>query len=71
MPLVSKAIKESIHDQTQDYLQRNELLCIYQSGFMANHSTDSCVYRLIDMVLKGVGNGQHIGYDISRSTKGF
>ena len=71
MPLVSKAIKESIHDQTQDYLQRNELLCIYQSGFMANHSKDSCVYRLIDMVLKGVGNGQHIGYDISRSTKGF
>ena len=45
LPLISKVIEKSIQDQTQDYLQRNELLYIYQSEFRANHSTNTCVFR--------------------------
>ena len=41
LPLTSKVIEKSIHDQTQDYFQRNEVLHSYQSGFRANRSTDT------------------------------
>ena len=44
-------IKKSIHNQTQDYLQRNGLLYIDQSGFRSNHSTDTNFSRLKDMIL--------------------
>ena len=43
LPLISKVIEKSIHDQTQDYLQRSELLYSYQSGFRANHSKETCL----------------------------
>ena len=37
LSLILKVTEKSIHNQTQDYLQKNELLYIYQSGFGANH----------------------------------
>ena len=38
LPLISKMIEKSIHNQTQDCLQKKkELLYIYQSGFRANN----------------------------------
>ena len=36
LPLISKVMEKSIHDQVQDYLQRNEFLHIYQSGVSQN-----------------------------------
>ena len=61
MHLILKLIEISIHDQTQDYLQINELLYMYQSGFRANYSTDTYLSRLTDMILKGGENGKHTG----------
>ena len=61
LSLLSKVIGKSIHDQTQDHLQRNELLYSYQSGFRANHSTDTCLSQLTDMILNGAENGKHTG----------
>ena len=61
LPLISKVIEKSIHDQTQDYLQRNELLNSYQSGFRANHSTDTCLSQLTDMTLNGAENRKLTG----------
>ena len=43
----------------QEYLQRNELLNIYQPGFRANHSTDTCLSQLTKMVLNGSETGKH------------
>ena len=45
------------HNQIQDYLKRNKLLYIYQSGFRANHSADACLSRLMDMTLNYAENG--------------
>ena len=45
------------HDQIKDYLKRNKLLYIYQSGFRANHSADACLSRLMDLILNYAGNG--------------
>ena len=61
LPLISKVIEKSIHDQTQDYLQRNKLFYSYQSGFGANHSTGTCLFHLTDMILNGAQNGKHTG----------
>ena len=52
-------IEKSIHDQTQNYLQRNELVYVYQSSFRVNHSTDTCLSRLTDMVLNGAEDEKH------------
>ena len=54
-------IQKSIHEQAQDYLQRNELLYSYQSGFRANHSTDTCLSHLTGIILNGAENGKHTG----------
>ena len=56
LPLISKVIEKSFHYQMQDYLQKNELVYIYQSGFRANHSRDKSLFRLTDMFLNGAEN---------------
>ena len=71
LPLISKVIEKSIHDQTQDYLQRNELLYSYQSGFRANHSTDTYLSQLNDMILNGAENGKHAGMILIDFQKAF
>ena len=38
--LIPKMIEKS---KTQDYLQRNGFLYLYQSGFSVKHSTDTCL----------------------------
>ena len=69
LPLIAKVIEKSIHDQTQDYLQR--LLYIYQSGIRANHSTDTCLSQLADMILNGADNGKHAGMILIDLQKAF
>ena len=64
-------IEKSILDQIQDYLQRNELLYSYQSGFRANHSTDTCLSQLTDMILNGTENGKHTGMILVDLQKAF
>ena len=71
LPLISKVIEKLIHDQTQDYLQRNELLHIYQSGCGVNHSTDKCLSRLTDMILNGSKNGKHTDITLLDLQKAF
>ena len=51
LPLISKVIEKSIHNQTQDFLQRNGLLYFYQSGFRANLSIYPRLSRLKDIIL--------------------
>ena len=59
LPLISKVIEKSTHNQLQDYLQRNELLYSYQSCFRAKHSTDTYLSQLTDMILNDAENGKH------------
>ena len=55
----------------QDYLQRNKLLYGYQSGFRANHSTDTCLSQLTGMILNGAENGKHTGMILIDLQKAF
>ena len=61
LPLVSKIIEKSIHFQIEDYLNKKRLICMYQSVFRTNHSTDLCLAHLIDFVATGMDKQMHTG----------
>ena len=48
-----KMIEKSIQDQTQNYLQRKEML------YSTYHSTDIYFPQLTEMILNGADNGKH------------
>ena len=47
-------MEKVIHDQTQHYLQRNELLYSYQSNFKANHSADTYLSQLTLLEMENI-----------------
>ena len=51
LPLVSKIIERSIHNQFQEHLKENSLLYKYQSSFRATFSTGLCLKKLTDIIL--------------------
>ena len=61
LPIVSKIIEKLVHDQTQNYLDKNEILYDYQSGFRKNFSTNYCLAYLNDKISKGFDTGLHTG----------
>ena len=71
MRLISEVIDKSIHNQTQNYLKRDGLLYIYQSGSTANHSIDTCLSRSNDMILNGAENGKQTGMILIDLQKAF
>ena len=57
--------------QTQDYLNENNILYKYQSGFRTKHSTDTCLSLLNDMILSGIDNGMLTGMILMDLQKAF
>ena len=57
LPSVLKIIERVIHGQTNAFLLDEDILYNYQSGFRANHSTNLCLYFLIDKVLREFEEG--------------
>ena len=53
-------IEKSIHNQTQ-LSSKNGLLYIYQLGFRANHSINTYLSWVTDMILNSAENGEHTG----------
>ena len=68
--LILKVIEESLHDQTQDYLQRNELLQIYQSGLRSSNSTDLFFVSVNGHDFKQWGKWQTYWYNFNQTAKG-
>ena len=57
LPLLSKLIEKTIHDQVQNYCNENNIFFSFQSGFRGKHSTDICLTYLHDKILKGFDEG--------------
>ena len=55
LPLISKVLGRVIHYQTNAFLNWNNLVYNYQSGFRTNHSTNLCLSFLTDKILKDWG----------------
>ena len=61
LPLISKVIEKVVHNQTQTFLDENNILYNSQSGFRKKYSTDSCLALLTDKVAKGFDSGVYTG----------
>ena len=71
LPLISKIIEKVIHDQTQSYLDKNNIIYTYQSGFRSNHSTNSCLSYLTNKVQQGFDKGTLTGMILIDLQKAF
>ena len=69
--VLSKLFENIIHMQTQDYLNENNILYKYQSGFRTKHSTDTCLSLLNDKILTGIDNGMFTGMVLIDLQKAF
>ena len=63
--------EKSIRNQTHDYRQKNELLYNYRSDFRTNHSIDTSLSQLTDMILNDAENGKHTGMVLIDLQKAF
>ena len=71
LPLLSKIIERIIHNQTQEYLDKNNIFYKYQSGFRKHHSTDTCLSYLTDKVKIGFEEGLLTGMVLIDLQKAF
>ena len=71
LPLISKIIEKVVHDQTQKFLDDNNILYRYQSGFRKCYSTDSCLSYLNDKIATGFESGLFTGMILIDLQKAF
>ena len=71
LPIISKIFEKIIHNQTVGYLNKNNVLYKYQSGFRTKHSTDNCLSLLNDKILSGTDQGMLTGMILIDLQKAF
>ena len=71
LPIISKVIEKVIHTQTQSFLDENNILYNFQSGFRKKYSTDSCLGFLNDKISKGFDSGLYTGMILIDLQKAF
>ena len=71
LPLISKIIEKIIHDQTQNFLDKNNVIYRYQSGFRKFYSTDSCLSYLNNKIATGSESGLFTGMILIDLQKAF
>ena len=71
MPLKLKVIEKFIHNQTEKFLNKNRILCNYQSWFRKSFSTKSCLTLLTDKTSKGVVSEKYTGLILIDLLKAF
>ena len=60
-----------VQNQTQTYLDRNNLLSKFQSGFRQNYSTDTTLSHLTDKIQRGFDEGLFTGMILTDLQKTF
>ena len=68
---VSKILEKSVHTQLLQYLTSNNLIYKYQSGFRPNHSTDTCLMYLTDIIKTEIAKGNFVGMMLLDVQKAF
>ena len=57
LPIISKIIERTVHNQLYDYLCSRNILSDSQSGFRSNHSTTTTLLDVQDYILNNMDNG--------------
>ena len=71
LPLISKIFEKIIHAQTQLFLDENNILYKFQSGFRVNHSTDTSLSYLNNKIMNGFENKSYTGMILIDLQKAF
>ena len=71
LPLVSKIIDKVIHDQTQHFLDKNDIISRNQSGFRKFFSADSCLSYLSNKIVTCFESGFYTGMILIDLQKAF
>ena len=61
LPAISKILEKVVHNQVYTHLSTYNLLSEAQFGFRKNHSTATCILRLLDTIYTGMENGMMTG----------
>ena len=71
LPLVFKIIEKNTHDQTETFLETNNIIYRYQSRFRKFFSTDSCLCFLNNKTVTGFECGLYTGMILTDVQKAF
>ena len=71
LPLISEIFEKVIHGQTQSFLDDNNILYAFQSGFRKKYSTESCLSFLTDKISKGFDSSLYTGLILIDLQKAF
>ena len=71
LPLISKIYERVVQIQLQSYLDENNILYKYQSGFRKHHSTNTCLSVIANKVLHGFDKGLVTGMILIDLQKAF
>ena len=71
LPLFSKVIERIIHDQTETFLDENNILYKFQSSFRSCHSTDTCLSYIHNRITRGFDSGLLSGMILIDLQKAF
>ena len=61
LPAISKFMERVIHAQVQSHLNEHNLLSEAQFGFRKNHSTSTCILKLLDDIYYNMESGKLTG----------
>ena len=71
LPLISKIIEKIIHDPTQIFLDKNNVIYRYQPGFRKFYSTDSYLSYLNNKIVTSFESGLFTGMILIDLQKAF
>ena len=71
LSIVSKILERSVYSQLSEFLDSNNLLFEYQSGFRSKFSTDTCLIHLLDYIKGNSAKGLFTGMIMLDLQKAF
>ena len=71
LPVCMKVFEKIVHAQVSIFLDENNILSKYQSGFRNSRSTDTAVLCVSDFVLEEVAKGRYVGAVLVDLKKAF
>ena len=71
LPVASKVLEKIVYNQMHKYLEQNNLIYAFQSGFRSAHSTDTALTFLADKLRANMDEGLYTGMVLIDLQKAF